>query len=726
MVQYCIEVTLAWTVFYLVYLLFLRRETFFRANRWYLLHTLWIGALLPYLRKLPISFSTSDNVIYESVHYLNQGTQVVVSSVMSQPSSGLDLSAIFFGLYLLGVAMTSLRLMLGLRKIAALYRRGLKEKRDTYTLVTTDTFHLPFSFFKCVFLHSSFLEDESLKEIINHELKHISDLHTLDVILTEIIAIVFWWNPLVYLYKREIKQNHEFIADAYASQDMTTKNYGQILLGHSSSGIELALTHQFFNSHLKKRIIMLYTTKSARYKLSKYLVVLPCFFFLALLFSSNTLLSENESELISSEETEETVALDETIRLAESDLIEIRATATSSALKDTTPTTEAKDMGKASDQATHALDPILSNTDEIYKVVEEMPRFPGCEETDLSPSEKHTCANGKLLEFVYNNLKYPAAARKNGTEGMVVAQFVVNEDGTISDSKIVRSISDDCDASVLEMLSQMNKTEKWAPGKQNGKSVKILYTIPVRFKLQNDEPKEIDSSKPDHTERIKSFLKSVDETDKDSDCKDRVILLDGEEIESLKVLNDIEYENFIILQGDLPKELSKYSGRCPIIVITSKGKESIISTPPAPPQAPSAPPSPLAEEDSKSDSKDTLVFIDGLQMIHISSVHEALSSINPEDIKEISIYKNDIPKELTKLKKGHMNIVVVTKNDAPKVKEKQSESENITPTTMDLKPDVTSEKEETEIEEVISEHSPEKAALTIIENPVQNGILKFS
>ena len=104
MVQYCLEVTLAWTIFYLVYMIFLRRETFFRANRWYLLHTLWIGALLPYLRKLPISFSTSDNVIYESVHYLNQGTQVVVSSVMSQPSSGLDLSAIFFGLYLLGVA----------------------------------------------------------------------------------------------------------------------------------------------------------------------------------------------------------------------------------------------------------------------------------------------------------------------------------------------------------------------------------------------------------------------------------------------------------------------------------------------------------------------------------------------------------------------------------------------------------------------------------------------
>ena len=222
-----------------------------------------------------------------------------------------------------------MRLAVGLRKIKSLYKSGQKTKRGSYTLVMSEEFHLPFSFFKYVFLHQSFLEDDNLKDIITHELKHIDDLHTLDILLTEVIAILFWWNPLVYLYKREIKQNHEFIADAYASQNSTLKNYGQILLGQSSSGIELALTHQFFNSHLKKRITMLYTTKSARYKMSKYLVVLPCLFFFALLFSSNTLVGDIDSLSELEQETVlDTIPASQTeTTSSESQMIEIRALA---------------------------------------------------------------------------------------------------------------------------------------------------------------------------------------------------------------------------------------------------------------------------------------------------------------------------------------------------------------------------------------------------------------
>lgn len=297
MIQYCIEVSLVWTIFYLIYRLFLRKETFFRANRWYLVHTLWVGAAFPYLRAFSLEWTRTDNIIYESVAYIQSGTQTVVETVAISPiSQGITVQDILVILYFLGAFITLGRFLHGLGQIAKLYRHGIKEQRDGYTLVMTNSCHLPFSFFKYIFLHPSFLEDENLDQIVSHEYKHISDNHTFDVLFMESFAILFWWNPLMYLYKKEVKQNHEYIADAYASLSSNRKNYGQILLGHSSSGLELALTHQFFNSHLKNRINMLYKKQSARYKMSKYLVLVPFLLFFGILFSSEALQISSESQ----------------------------------------------------------------------------------------------------------------------------------------------------------------------------------------------------------------------------------------------------------------------------------------------------------------------------------------------------------------------------------------------------------------------------------------------
>ena len=751
MVQYCIEVTLAWTVFYLIYLLFLRRETFFRANRWYLLHTLWLGALLPYLRKIPFSLTSSDNIIYDSVYYVNQSTQAVVASVSAETTSSIDWSTIILGLYLIGVIVTTMRLAVGLRKIKSLYKSGQKTKRGSYTLVMSEEFHLPFSFFKYVFLHQSFLEDDNLKEIITHELKHINDLHTLDILLTEVIAILFWWNPLVYLYKREIKQNHEFIADAYASQNSTLKNYGQILLGQSSSGIELALTHQFFSSHLKKRITMLYTTKSARYKMSKYLVVLPCLFFFALLFSSNTLVGDIDSlsELQSEATVLDTIPSSQKEAVApESELIEIRAWAPAKKTNDIKDSPESIKNKKQYRPTVHVsektwyidgvTDPLIvingkiSETDQehyftkskitkvtalsleesiakygqkgengaiefilnlksdepwvnafangfdnsdtsqpqntllikdltVYKVVDKMPRFLGCDQTKLSESEKQKCSNSKLLEFVYTNLKYPASAKIEGIEGTVVAQFVVNEDGSVSHFKIARSVSTDCDAAVLDMFIEMTKAKRWIPGMHEGEAVKVLYTIPVKFKLETAKPKKKKSTdtKPiNRTSNKIDFIANTisifnSENYEGGDCTDKVVLVDGKEIDSSKQLNLEVIEHTNIYNGEFPKELSKYEDHCSVLVITTKGNEPIVSVPPAPP----APPKLIHPH---SDCQDTIITVDG--KLFESTIYD-IALINPEDIKEIHIYKDDVPEKLAHIhKNGCVNLAITTKN----------------------------------------------------------------
>ena len=123
--------------------------------------------------------------------------------------------------------------------------------------------------------------------------------------------------------------------------------------------------------------------------------------------------------------------------------------------------------------------------EEIFKVVEQMPRFPGCEDQGGSDQEKYQCAQKKLLEYVYKNIKYPAIARENGIEGRVVIQFVVEKNGSITDARIVRDIQAGCGAEALRVVNSMNdKGLSWTPGKQRGKPVRVQFTLPVTFKLE--------------------------------------------------------------------------------------------------------------------------------------------------------------------------------------------------------------------------------------------------
>jgi|GEM_PF-312615 len=286
MIHYFIEVSIAWALFYAIYFIFLKRETFFNINRWYLLHTIWIGAVIPFVRKIPISLESVEPMIMQPVQLIHYSTYAF-SEAMAVPieESMFNYQYLVYGLYFLGLMFFSVKFFHGLKNIWKLWRSGEKVIHDDFTMVLSDDYHLPFSFLKFVFLHRSFLEDDAISEIIDHEMIHVKSRHTFDVLFFEIVSILFWWNPIIYFYKKEIRQTHEYVADAYASQSTHIKNYGQILLGQSSSGIELALSNQFFNSYLKKRINMLYKKKSAHYKLSKYLLVIPILFFLCVLYS---------------------------------------------------------------------------------------------------------------------------------------------------------------------------------------------------------------------------------------------------------------------------------------------------------------------------------------------------------------------------------------------------------------------------------------------------------
>ena len=121
---------------------------------------------------------------------------------------------------------------------------------------------------------------------------------------------------------------------------------------------------------------------------------------------------------------------------------------------------------------------------EIFKVVEQMPRFPGCE-NEADDKAKKACADKKMLNFIYKNIKYPAIARENGVEGQVVVTFVVEKNGKVTDARILRDIGAGCGQESLRIVNMMNSMpQKWIPGKQRGKPVRVQFNLPVRFRLE--------------------------------------------------------------------------------------------------------------------------------------------------------------------------------------------------------------------------------------------------
>ncbi|MEM0991613.1 MAG: energy transducer TonB [Bacteroidota bacterium] len=129
--------------------------------------------------------------------------------------------------------------------------------------------------------------------------------------------------------------------------------------------------------------------------------------------------------------------------------------------------------------------PPAPKEEEIFRVVEDMPRFPGCEGKGLSKDELKKCAEGKMLEFLYKNINYPAIARENGVEGTAVVQFTVEKDGSITDAKLARDPGAGTGQEAVRVIEMMNsKGLNWIPGKQRGRPVRVRFTLPVKFKLQ--------------------------------------------------------------------------------------------------------------------------------------------------------------------------------------------------------------------------------------------------
>lgn len=423
---YLLQVNVGLILFYALYKLVCTRDTFFRSRRFILIVSLVLPFILPFIDVREWLESRDRMIMLTHFDYSAVLPEIVVGSEAAETGNRVFVLSEWIGyLYLAGVVVLLVRLAVQAFSLYRLIVRMPEKEINGVRIKCLNDPSGPFSFFGWIFMNPAAVKEDEISEILTHEMAHVKQHHSVDVLLAEMVSICCWMNPFAWLLKREVRLNLEFLADRKVMEaGFATKSYQCHLLGLAYNH-KYGLSNNFNFSHLKQRIIMMNKKKSNATGHIKYaLFVLPAF---ALLVAGNISCSQDASQ--TEDAKEEVVA---------------------------PVSPEAKEAPADS-----------TAKEEVFMVAEQMPEFPG--------------GMKELLKFLQDNLKYPENAMKNNVQGRVIVQFVVEKDGTLTEFKVARSVDPDLDAEALRVLQTM---PKWKPGMQRGKIVRVKFTVPVSFKLQ--------------------------------------------------------------------------------------------------------------------------------------------------------------------------------------------------------------------------------------------------
>lgn len=435
---YFLKVNLALAILYICYRLLFRNDTFFRLRRAVLLSVYLIAFLYPLL-DISIWLSTRESVT-EIVNYYS--TILPLKTVVAADDTPLSTEADWLTIaesymlliYLAGITLLFLRCIIELFTVIRLRLRSPKQQINGTTLYVLPSQEEPYSFFGWIFASPESHTPQALEEILVHEKTHVRQLHSIDVVLGEIVCILCWINPFVWLLKKEISSNHEYLADEQVMlAGYNKKEYQYHLIGLEHPEMAIAkLYNNFSVLPLKKRITMLNKKRTGRVGKVKYLTLLPLAAGLLLLNNIDAMARIMNRQASVPAPVQRTEVIPE---------------------PETTPAEIAV--------------PLPPEDDKVYEVVEVMPEFPG--------------GQSELLKYLARNIKYPAESFKNKEEGKVQMAFIVNKDGSISDVRVLKSATPALDAEAIRVIKSM---PTWTPGKNKGKAVRVSYTAPIYFKIQ--------------------------------------------------------------------------------------------------------------------------------------------------------------------------------------------------------------------------------------------------
>ncbi|WP_051200158.1 M56 family metallopeptidase [Flavobacterium subsaxonicum] len=280
-------------LFFIAYYVLLRKETFFKSNRWFLIAGLFTSALLPL-------------VVYKKIVWIDPApqmplTQINVSPLQYTPqpipAPPLEINWLYIALlaYGAGILFFAIRFAIDLYKVRKILNAKPVLKQGGFKLIDSVAIQSPFSFFNYIVYNSATLQSQELNSIISHEKVHSSQRHSLDILLAQLFCLAFWFNPIAWLYKRAISQNLEFIADAGAITFIEDKvAYQKTLLKITLKPECIAITNHFYQSLIKKRIVMINKQQSHRINSLKYGLVLPALGAFIFLFQIEVIAQEKE------------------------------------------------------------------------------------------------------------------------------------------------------------------------------------------------------------------------------------------------------------------------------------------------------------------------------------------------------------------------------------------------------------------------------------------------
>ncbi|CDF78397.1 peptidase, M56 family [Formosa agariphila KMM 3901] len=284
--DYLIKASAVLAIFYLVYIVWLQKETFFIGNRWYLLIGLIISALTPlvvipiYINQVPQTLDLSQFTTVESTSKTSSLSWTTIASVI----------------YFTGVVFFLIRFIIESLSLKTFLKSQNIKLKDGFNMSETIQDISPFSFFKTIVYNPNQFTDTELTHILNHEKVHARDYHSIDILISKLATIVFWCNPFIWLYKKALIQNLEFIADYKSIQQThSTKTYQNVLLKTSVLTHQMPLTTNFYNSLIKKRILMLNTSKSKSIYTLKYVLIIPALVIFMINFNTKTIYAQSGS-----------------------------------------------------------------------------------------------------------------------------------------------------------------------------------------------------------------------------------------------------------------------------------------------------------------------------------------------------------------------------------------------------------------------------------------------
>lgn len=418
---YLFKVSAILALFYGIYHFFLQNEKFYRGIRIYLASSLLMSFILPLVKMdFEVASSTSSSNL---VMLLNAINLIADGSNNTGALENISSAQFLISLYALVCFILILRSIIRISKTQNIIRNNPIDKFEGQELVKVDDETPNFSFLGKIVINNKDFNTESFRNIIAHEKIHVEQKHWIDLLLVELTTILLWFNPFAWLFERAIKQTHELLADeGVIAQGCNIGQYQASILNQIMGTEVMGLANNFNYSITKKRMIMMTKTNTSKNRIFRLLFIVPA---IAIALTLN-LRCTSETETSVKEELVTIAKIDQNLTKYE-----------------------------------------IDNDDPVHVNVEDMPQFPGGDKALQTWIAKHT--------------KYPKEAQENNLEGRVYIGFVVNKQGVVDRTKIMRGASPSLDAEALRVVSSM---PNWKPGKQDGKAVSVSYTVPINFALK--------------------------------------------------------------------------------------------------------------------------------------------------------------------------------------------------------------------------------------------------